>query len=271
MTREADSGRDAATESWPYPRLLAHRGGGTLAPENTLAAIRIGYSYGLRAIECDAMLAADRVPVLIHDPTLLRTTRVHGEVASTPSEQLGRLDAGSWHSQRFAGEPVPTLDRVLEFCRASGVWINVEIKPAPGHEPDTGAVVAQAVARHYPGGAGRDPERVAAGQMPAPLLSSFSVAALAAARAAEPGLRRGLLCDRPAPDWHAQLVALQCVALHCNHRALDAPLAARVKAAGYGLLCYTVNSPRRAAQLRGWGVDAICTDRIDLFAAAPDR
>ena len=216
------------------------------------------------------MLAADRVAVLIHDPTLERTTSGHGAVAATTSTALGRLDAGSWHSARFAGEPVPTLERVLEFCRASGVWINVEIKPAPGHEPETGTVVAQTVARHYPGGAGRDAERAAAGEVPAPLLSSFSVAALAAARAAEPELRRGLLCDRPAPDWHAQLAALQCVALHCNHRALDAPFAAQVKAAGYGLLCYTVNSPRRAAQLRAWGVDAICTDRIDLFAERAD-
>ena len=58
---------------WPYPRVLAHRGGGTLAPENTIAAIKVGLEHGFRAVEFDAMLAADDVPVLMHDPTLERT------------------------------------------------------------------------------------------------------------------------------------------------------------------------------------------------------
>ena len=63
---------------WPWPRVLAHRGGGTLAPENTLGAIRFGYERGFRAIEFDAMLAADSVAVLMHDPTLERTTSGRG-------------------------------------------------------------------------------------------------------------------------------------------------------------------------------------------------
>ena len=129
--------------SWPYARVLAHRGGGTLAPANTLAAIRFGHQRGFRAVEFDAMLARDEVPVLIHDPTLERTTSGRGAVAAHSAAELATLDAGSWHSPAFAGEPVSTLAAAIELCRAKGIWINLEIKPAPGHEARTGEVVAR--------------------------------------------------------------------------------------------------------------------------------
>ena len=58
---------------WPYPRWIAHRGGGTLAPENTLAAFRLGASHGYRMFECDVKLSSDGVPFLLHDDTLERT------------------------------------------------------------------------------------------------------------------------------------------------------------------------------------------------------
>ena len=63
---------------WPYPRILAHRGGGTLAPENTYAGLRCGMAAGFRAIEFDVMLARDGVPVVMHDPGLGRTVRGSG-------------------------------------------------------------------------------------------------------------------------------------------------------------------------------------------------
>jgi len=58
------------TGSWPYPRVLAHRGGGKMAPENTLAAMQCGVDYGYRAVEFDVMLSKDGVPVLMHDRSL---------------------------------------------------------------------------------------------------------------------------------------------------------------------------------------------------------
>ena len=58
---------------WPYPRWIAHRGAGTLAPENTLAAFRLGASHGYRMFECDVKLSSDGVPFLLHDDTLTRT------------------------------------------------------------------------------------------------------------------------------------------------------------------------------------------------------
>ena len=77
-----------------YPRIIAHRCGGALAPENTLAGLRVAARLGCRGVEFDAMLAADGVPVLIHDETLERTTSGLGRVTDSESAQLIRLDAG---------------------------------------------------------------------------------------------------------------------------------------------------------------------------------
>ena len=136
-------------QPWPYARVLAHRGAGTLAPENTLAALRVGRERGYRAVEFDAVLAADGVPVLLHDETLERTTNGQGRVSEFTSQQLAALDAGSWLAPQFAHEPVPTLHDALTLCRAQGTWVNIEIKPVPGFEAATGEAVAQEAARCY--------------------------------------------------------------------------------------------------------------------------
>ena len=251
--------------AWPYARVLAHRGGGTLAPENTIGAIRVGIEHGYRAIEFDAMLPRDDTPILMHDPRLGRTVAGAGAVTGYTAEDLARLDAGRWHSPRFRGEPVPTLEEALAFCRREGVWCNVEIKPAPGREAATGRVVATTVAaawadRLRAGGARQD-----AIEPVVPLLSSFSIDALEAARAAAPDLPRGWLVDRVPSGWQAHFDALGCVAVHTNHRHLTPARAAEIKASGAWLFCYTVNEPARARELLAWGVDAFCTDRIDLI------
>jgi glycerophosphoryl diester phosphodiesterase len=248
---------------WPYPRVLAHRGGGAFAPENTIAAIRIGHERGFRAVEFDATLCADPEPILMHDSTLDRTTDATGPVAERSWAELARLDAGRWFSRNFAGEPIPRLTDAIGFCRLHQVWINAEIKPGSGAERATGQQVAHVIAREF-----ADLLRPEAGaeSLPdpqLPLLSSFSAEALAAARDAAPGLPRGLLCKRIPDDWREQLQRLQCVALHCDHRHLDAASIRTVRDAGYWLFAYTVNDRRRAIQLAQWGLDALCTDRLD--------
>jgi glycerophosphoryl diester phosphodiesterase len=106
-------------------------------------------------------------------------------------------------------------------------------------------------------------------QQSIPLLSSFSPIALSAARDAQPALPRGLLVHRVPPDWRERLEALACDALHVDHKYLNEAQARSIKAAGYWLFCYTVNTPERARQIRSWGVDAFCTDRIDRIAPNP--
>ena len=254
-------------QAWPWPRVLAHRGAGTLAPENTLAALRVGFERGFRAVEFDAMAPLDDVPVLMHDPTLERTTGMAGAVTARRAEQLAQFDAGAWHSAAFANEPVPSLDQALQYCRSRGIWPNVEIKPAPGHEARTGAIVARGVARAYADAVREAGDEAAMLDPRVPLLSSFAENALAAARAAVSPLPRALLVDAVPADWQTRLQRLGAVSLNANHKTLTAATARAVKQAGYWLFCYTVNDAGRARELLSWGVDAFCTDRIDLIGA----
>lgn len=246
--------------NWPYPKVLAHRGGGTLAPENTLAGIRCGLEHGFHAIEFDVMLTADGMPILMHDDGLGRTVAGSGSISAISSGQLLALDAGSWLAPRFAYARVPKFAEVIAFCKANRIFMNVEIKPVPGFERETGIAAAKLVQQMFA-------DEIAAGQGPQtlPLFSSFSFEALQAAQRQAPDIPRGFLLDRIPDDWQAKLEQLDALALHTNHKHLTKELATSVKAAGYGLLCYTVNDVERAREIIGWGVDAFCTDRIDLI------
>lgn len=241
------------TRAWPYPRVIAHRGGGTLAPENTLGAIRHGASLGFRGLEFDVMLSADSTPVLIHDELLERTTNGRGEVARLPYAEIAKFDAGRWLAERWSGERVPTFGEAGRLCRELGLWANVEIKPAKGFATQTGREVARMALDLWRGAA------------LAPLLSSFAQEALVAAMAAAPQLPRGMLVDRVPPDWKARMQALDCVALHCNFKQLTLPLLEQIHAAGYAVLVWTVNAPCDAKRLFEWGVDSVVTDRLDLI------
>ncbi|AOI69251.1 glycerophosphodiester phosphodiesterase [Burkholderia ubonensis] len=239
---------------WPYPRVVAHRGGGTLAPENTLAALDEGARRGHAMVEFDAKLSADDVTFLLHDDTVDRTSDGHGQAARMRYAELAALDAGAWFDARFAGERMPTFEAAAARCVALGLMANVEIKPCPGRERETGQRVAADAAAYW-----RD------AAVP-PLLSSFSFEALQQARETAPELPRGMLYEAVPDDWYAQVVdVLGCVSLHADHTRLDEPLVRAIKAAGLRILVYTVNDPERARELVRWGVDAVCTDRIDLI------
>jgi glycerophosphoryl diester phosphodiesterase len=244
---------------WPYPKIIAHRGGGKLAPENTLAGLRCGFDHGLRAVEFDVMLARDSIPVVLHDPQLGRTVKGSGNVSDYTSGALARMDAGSWFGAEFAQETVPLLTQFIAYCQAHRIWMNIEIKPAPGFEAATGQVIAELVLSIFA-------EPIAAGDVArVPLLASFCPVALAEVQRVAPGLPRAWLVEHIPVDWHAQARALGIVALHVNHRHVTPDLVRSVHRAGLGIFCYTVNDPGRARQLLDWGVDAFCTDRIDLI------
>jgi glycerophosphoryl diester phosphodiesterase len=242
----------------PWPLWIAHRGAGKLAPENTLAAFRLGAQYGYRAFECDVKLSADGVPFLLHDATLERTTDANGVAGERPWATLSRLDAGAWHSAAFAGEPLPTLDAIASYCRANDHALNIEIKPTPGLERHTGEVVAREAARLWAGAA-----------VP-PLLSSFQTEALEGARAAAPQLPRALLIDRLVDGWFEAAQQLGCVAVVANQKLFDRAMVERLHGAGLWALCYTVNDASAAQRLHGLGLDGLITDAVDRFAPDGD-
>lgn len=240
---------------WPLPAVLAHRCGGRLAPENTLAGLPVALAHGCGGVEFDVMLDASGTPVLIHDETLERTTDGRGRVADTPDDILFGLDAGSWFDSRFAGERIPTLDAAAQRCLAAGLAVNLEIKPSRGTDRATAECVAPRAAALW---------AAAPGQV---LLSSFSERALELAATLAPGLRRGLLVDAIPRDWLARCRRLGACALHVNHRHLDRADVAAVRGVGLWVVTYTVNEPGRAAELFAWGVDCVITDRPDRVRA----
>ncbi|MEK9723172.1 MAG: glycerophosphodiester phosphodiesterase [Rhodospirillaceae bacterium] len=238
------------------PRVIGHRGAAGHAPENTLASIRKAAELGATWVEFDVKLSADGVPVLCHDDTLERTTDGRGRVAARTARELARLDAGGWFDPAFAGEPLPTLDAALAQLAALGLGANVEIKPCPGREAETGYVAAAALAADWPS------------SLPEPLISSFSTAALNAAAGAAPAIPRALLVYGVPVDWRGMVDDLRCVALHAQSRRLRRATAKAALATGMALRVYTVNRPGRARQLMGWGVDAIITDYPDRILSA---
>ena len=241
---------------WPYPLWLAHRGAGKLAPENTLAAFRVGAQLGYRAFECDVKLSADGMLFLLHDATLERTTSGTGTAGALPWRELSRLDAGGWHSRAFAGEPLPSLQGVAAYCRRNGFALNIEIKPTPGFEAATGRA------------AGLEATRLWAGDTLPPLLSSFSPDALQGAREAAPQLPRALLLDALRDGWFEQAQSLGCEAVVTAFALMDAALIACLHGAGLRALVYTVNDVAQAQRLIALGIDGIITDAVDRFSPA---
>lgn len=236
--------------AWGIPRVIAHRCGGALAPENTLAGLPIAAALGYRAVEFDVMLSADSMPWVIHDETLERTTNGRGNVCGTSDATLRTLDAGANLHRAFAGEPLPTFEAVARACQTLGLLANVEIKPAQGFEHVTGEVVARWILELW-------------GDAPLPLVSSFSEEALFAARRVAPQLPLGYLCVCPPNDWQRRMDAVAAYSLHCAARKLDDSVLATARAAGIPVLCYTVNDRREAELLLARGVTAVFSDRID--------
>ena len=238
---------------WRYPRWIAHRGAGKLAPENTLAGFKLGASHGYRMFECDVKLSSDGVPFLLHDDTLDRTTNGLAVAGQQNWAALQKLDAGSWHSSHYGGEPVPSLDTVAAYCISNGFDLNIEIKPTLGTDELTGQVVAQHAARLW-----QDVDRK-------PLLTSFKPDALQAAMGAAPNLPRGLLLHELWTGWLETGLMLGCDAVICNFRLWDTSSVTQAKSAGFKLLSYTVNDEAEALRLLALGVDGIITDSVDAI------
>jgi glycerophosphoryl diester phosphodiesterase len=249
----------ALMKNWPYPRFIAHRGAGKIAPENTLSAFRVGASFGYRMFECDVKLSSDGVPFLLHDDTLARTTDGQGVAGQMPWDALSRLDCGAWHSRAYAGEALPTFDAIAKYCLANHLMLNIELKPTEGGsaiERQTGEVVATRA------------QALWADTKIKPLLSSFKPESLAGAKSAAPKLPRGLLLDELWCGWLETAVELKCVAVICSYKLWDVKTVAAVKAQGIRCLSYTVNDEQEAERLLGLGTDGIITNRVDLFAPA---
>lgn len=245
------------SSTWPYPKLIAHRGAGRHAPENTLAAVRTGARHGFTMMEYDVKLSRDGVAILLHDDTVDRSSNGCGRAADMTLKELAELDFGAWTSKEYAGEPIATLASIASYTLANGIRSNIEIKPTTGAEAETGRHVARLA------------QRLWAGADIPPLLSSFSEVALAAAMKEAPQLPRALLIEHDVPDdWEDRIKRLGCLGLNLNHRYTTLPLVRALRNGGYTVAIWTVNDMARAQELLNWGCNAIVTDEITHITPA---
>lgn len=212
------------------------------------------------------MLTKDKIPILMHDDLTGRTINPKDEVRKSISEftfdEIHQLDAGSWFHPRYANNVrVPRFIDALQFCFENSIWMNIEIKPVPGYERETGEIVAKMTQEFF----SSQQKPFLDNQLP--LFSSFAFDSLKAAYATAPQFKRGYLIDdfSLVPEWKLQCKEIEAYSLHVNHSLLSPNLVQEIKNEGYGLFCYTVNDVSRAKEILSWGVDSFCTDELELF------
>lgn len=234
--------------SLKLPRVIGHRGAAEAAPENTLESFREAKRQGAGWVEFDAKLSADNKSFLLHDDDLDRTSNAKGPARLRTWDELAAIDAGSWKGAQFAGEKLPLLKDALALFAELDLSFNLELKPCPGRDQETAHLVLDEVMRLWPA------------QRPKPLISSFEIRCLEVARDAFPHLPRGLLLEEHPADWAALAKRLDVETVNIWDRDATPEWAQEIKAAGYGLLVYTVNDAARAKTLIDWGVDGVFTD-----------
>jgi glycerophosphoryl diester phosphodiesterase len=229
------------------PRVVAHRGYSAVAPENTLAATTAGAKSGADWVEVDVATNADGVPYILHDNTVDRTTDGTGALPALGSAYLDGIDAGAWFSPSFTGQPLPSLDALLDEVKRGSAKLLLEIKG-----PETDAEVARIVAAvRAKGLAGRT------------LMQSFDENVVRASAKADPAIPVALLRGTLDADPVAKAKELGVVAYNPAWTAIKPrPEAiAALNAAGVAVMPYTVDSAAEWPLMRDAGVDAIITNR----------
>ncbi|MEC7049618.1 MAG: glycerophosphodiester phosphodiesterase family protein [Pseudomonadota bacterium] len=230
--------------------IQAHRGASGRFPENTMRAFDEARHAGARSIETDLSLLADGTLAVFHDSTLGRTVAGTTPVNELSSDELRRLDAGSWRDESFAGEAVPFLEDILDWQATHHIGFNLEMKIHGGEQAAAATALASRLAR-------RVPEQT--------MVSSFDAAFLAAIQERLPALPRALISETVPEDWRDIGDRLALEGFHFNHRVVTADLVAAMHEAGFRVRVYTVNEPDDMARMRHVGVDTVITDNPERW------
>ncbi|KWT63795.1 hypothetical protein ADL21_00010 [Streptomyces albus subsp. albus] len=216
------------------PEVIGHRG--TAADENTMRGFRDAQRAGASGVELDVWWTRDGVPVVMHDPTVDRTTNGHGAVANLTVAQVSRL-------RTARGEHVPTLDEALRYAAGHQLTVLVELKPTP-----TPAQMRTLLAAIRATGAQRYV-----------LVHSFNAEAVAAVRRAAPELRTALTHDKTPIS--GKKAAQYGTALNVSRFLATAEAVREWHAAGLRVYTWTANWPPAWEKLKAASVDAVLTDR----------
>ncbi|WP_106766140.1 glycerophosphodiester phosphodiesterase [Paenibacillus faecalis] len=230
---------------------FAHRGASGVCPENTMAAFRKALELGATGIETDVQMTKDGKLVLIHDETLQRTTGVQGWVKDYTLEEIRKLDAGSWFSEEFRGERIPTLEELLELTKDRGTIVNIELK--------IGAV-------QYPGLEEKVIETIRSfGMEKQIVISSFNHYSLVKCKSIAPEIHTGILyIEGLYKAWeYGQSVGAD--ALHALKYAVLPEWVEEARACGIVYHPWTVNEPEEMKRLIAAKVAGIITDYPDML------
>lgn len=239
-------------ESLPQPVIFGHRGASAHAPENTIAAFELALVQQADAIELDVKLSADGHVVVIHDSTVDRTTNGTGRVKDLSLSDLRALDAGSFFSEKFRGEKIPTLDEVFETV-GKRTFINVELTNYDTRRDQLVEMVCMLVKKH------QLQKRI--------MFSSFLASNLSKARSYLPDVPGGLLAlNGLLGSWARSFgfVFGKYQALHPYLNDMTQQEALRVHRLNRRVHVWTVNDEQDMRRLFGWGVDGIFTDDPQL-------
>ncbi|TNH02412.1 glycerophosphoryl diester phosphodiesterase [Testudinibacter sp. TR-2022] len=239
-------------------RIYAHRGVSGLAPENTLAAIKLCKEYNITWFECDIDVIADGTVILTHDSTLDRCTNRSGSYYDLTQADLAGIDAGSWFGEDFQGEPLPTLPQVVQWMNTYQLNANIEIKSCEAGR----AMALKLLDGLQQALTALEPEREV-------IISSFNPLLLAELKKRCPQL--AVACLYESYDClDDALTVLEWVGaeyIHLSQDGLTRETVARFNNAGYKVAVYTVNSTMRANELFNWGVFGVFSDVPHLLAA----
>lgn len=232
--------------------VAAHRGAMGHAPENTVAAFTKAIEMRSHMSELDIHQSRDGELIVIHDALVARTTGGSGEIKDLSLAEIKKLDAGTHFDSAFAGEPVPTLQEVMDLVRGK-MALNVEVKA--GSEGVYPEIIDRLI------------EHVRRNELVESLVvSSFRREYLLELRSKAPEIRAALLYSKPF-DAPWQDAVDNGWDLHPNFRAIDAELMDESHRRGVVVRAWTVNEPQGMRELLDLGVDAIITNYPDRLWA----
>ncbi|WP_138753262.1 glycerophosphodiester phosphodiesterase [Paenibacillus sinopodophylli] len=226
---------------------VAHRGWSSRAPENTMAAIRLALADpDVSWIEIDVHLSKDHVPVVIHDYTLRRTTNGKGDVKSLTAEQITALDAGNWFSQKYQGEPVPTLAQVLQEA-VGRCKLNIELKTDGIRYPHIEEKVLACIEAHH--------------ALNEVVITSFHEGTLYRMKRLSSHIRTGLIIDGWRNTLPKELKELGADFLSISYTKLNKERVAMMKQAGIQVMAWTINEKRAMRKIAALDPELmICTN-----------
>lgn len=221
--------------------ITAHRGSSRAAPENTMAAIEAAVEDMADYVEIDVQMTSDGVVVLGHDASLKRVAGINQAIGSMTWCELQQLDAGAWFSDSFAGEAIPQLQEVLEYCKGK-IKLNIELKYIGKNSPLPETVAGQ----------------VAAAEMEEQcVITSTSLEYLRKVKTAMPELHTGYIISAAYGNFYSD-EALDFISIRSNF--VDKSLVRNAHAQGRAVHAWTVNQRTELERMRMLGVDNIITD-----------